>query len=113
MSDSINDTSFGGVIGRHLHFHPVANREADETLPHLSGNVCENEMIVREGNAKHGSGKHRHDGALQLNGFFRVHISMLATLRTARPQKSFSGPGCAINMDLPAIACKRALSAAA
>jgi hypothetical protein len=64
MSESINDASFGGVIGRHLHFHPVANREANETLAHLSGNVCENEMVVRERDTKHGPGEHRHDGAL-------------------------------------------------
>jgi hypothetical protein len=56
MSESINDASFGGVVGRHLHFYPVSNRETNETLAHLSGNVRENEMIVRERDTKHGPG---------------------------------------------------------
>src|SRR5438093_10748227 len=30
-------------------------------------------MIVRERDAKHGSGKHHHDYALQFDGFFRIH----------------------------------------
>jgi hypothetical protein len=30
-------------------------------------------MIVRKRDAKHGSGQHRHNSALQLNGFFRIH----------------------------------------
>jgi len=112
MSESINDASFGSVVGRHLHFHSIPNREANETLPHLSGNVCENEMIVRERDAKHGSGEHRHDGALQLDGFFRIHDFDLGNVANSAAPKVF-GAGCEINMDLPAIACKRALSAAA
>jgi hypothetical protein len=30
-------------------------------------------MIVRERDAKHRSRKHRHDGAFQLDDFFRIH----------------------------------------
>ena len=91
ISESINDASFGGVIGRHLHFHSVPNREANETLPHLSGNMRENEMIVRKRDAKHGSGKHRHNGAFQLNGFFRIHISILQDCEQRGPKKVFRG----------------------
>jgi hypothetical protein len=71
--ESINDAGFGGVVRRHLHFHPVPNCKPNETFAHLSGNVRENEMIVRECDAKHGSGEDRHDSALQLDGFFRIH----------------------------------------
>jgi hypothetical protein len=73
ISESINDASFGGVVRRHLHFYPIPDCKSNETLAHLSGNVRENLMIVRQRDAKHGSGKHRHDGALQFNGFFRIH----------------------------------------
>ena len=59
MLESINDARFGGVVRRHFHFHSITNCKPNETLAHLSGNVRENEMIVRERDAKHGSGKHR------------------------------------------------------
>jgi len=64
MLESINDAGFGGVVRRHLHFHPVPNCKPNEAFAHLPGNVRENEMIVRERDTKHGSGEHRHDGAL-------------------------------------------------
>jgi hypothetical protein len=73
MSESINDASFGAVVGRHFHFHSVSDCKSNETLAHLPGNVRENLMIVRQRNAKHGSGEHRHDDALQFDGFFRIH----------------------------------------
>ena len=91
--ESINDAGFGGVVRRHLHFHPVPNCKPNETFAHLPGNVRENEMIVRERDAKHGSGEHRHDSAFQLDGFFRIH----SVLRCVSPAKNvgpenFSGP---------------------
>jgi len=73
MSESINDTSFRGVVRRHLHFHAITDCKPNETFAHLSGNVRENEMIVREGDAKHGPGQDRRNRALQLDGFFRIH----------------------------------------
>ena len=73
MSESINDTSFGGVVGRHLHSHSITNCQANESLAHLSGDVRQNKMLVRKRDAKHGSGKHHRDGALQFDGFFRIH----------------------------------------
>jgi hypothetical protein len=33
-------------------------------------------MIVRERDAKHGSREHRHDGALQFDGLFRIHSAV-------------------------------------
>ena len=65
ISESINDARFGGVVRRHFHFHPVPNCKPNKALAHLSGDMRENEMIVRERDAKHGSGQHRRDGALQ------------------------------------------------
>lgn len=73
MSESINDARPGGIIWRHLHFHPIANREANETLAHFAGDVRENKMIVREGDSKHGPGQNRRNRPLQLDCFFRIH----------------------------------------
>jgi hypothetical protein len=93
MLESINDAGFGGVVGRHLHFHPVANCKPNETFAHLAGNVRENEMIVRECDAKHGSGEHRHDGALQFDGFFRIHSDVVGVSRVSNVgPENFSGP---------------------
>jgi len=70
ISESINNASFGGVVGRHLHFYSITDRKTNKAFAHLAGNVRENEMIVRKRDAKHGSRKHRQDGALQFDSFF-------------------------------------------
>src|SRR5437660_4145334 len=91
--ESVNDARFGGVVRRHLHFYPVPDCKPNETLAHLSGNVRENEMIVRERDAKHGSRQHRHDSALQLDGFFRIHTvaADVSFISNVGPE-NFSGP---------------------
>ena len=73
MSESINDAGFGSIVGRHLHFHSITNGKPNETFAHLSGNVGENKMIVRERDAEHRSWKHHHDGNLQYDRFLRPH----------------------------------------
>lgn len=70
ISESINNASFGGVVGRHLHFYSITDRKTNKAFAHLAGNVRENEMIVCKRDAKHGSRKHRQDGALQFDSFF-------------------------------------------
>ncbi len=97
MSESINDAGFGGVVGRHLHFHPVPDRQANEPpLAHLSGNVRENEMIVCERDAKHGTRKHRRDRALQPDRFFRFqHVDFGDATKSA--DENVFGAGSALN----------------
>ena len=73
MSESINDASFGGVVGRHFHSYSITNCQTNESLAHLSGDVRENKMLVRKRDAEHCPGKHHRDGALQLDSFFRIH----------------------------------------
>jgi hypothetical protein len=91
MSESINDAGFGGVVGRHLHFHPVPDCKTNEPLAHLSGNVRENEMIVRKRDAKHGTREHRRDHPLELDRFFRIqHVGLGDALTSA--DQTFSGP---------------------
>ncbi len=62
--ESINDAGFGGVVRRHLHFHPVANCKPNKAFAHLSRNVGKNKMVVGERDAKHRSGEHCRDDAL-------------------------------------------------
>jgi hypothetical protein len=38
----------------------------------------ENHALVRERDAKHGSGQYHHDGALQLDRFLRIHDAHVA-----------------------------------
>src|SRR5262249_46357232 len=77
--EPVNNASFGGIVRRHLHFHPVANCKPNKAFAHLPGNVGKNEMIVSERDAKHRSGKHRHDDALQFNRLIRIHAWSLGT----------------------------------
>ena len=69
ISESIHDARLSGVIRRHLHSYSIANCEANKSLAHLPGDVRENQVIVRKRNAKHGSGKDRHDRALDGDRF--------------------------------------------
>jgi len=91
MSESINDAGFGGVVGRHLYFHPVPDCKANEPLAHLSGNVRENEMIVRKRDAEHSASEHRRDHPLQLDRFFGIqHVGFGDAPKSA--DQTFSGP---------------------
>jgi len=100
ISESINDASFGSVVGRHFHFHSVSDCKSNEALAHLPGNVRENQVIVRQRNAKHGSWQDAHDSAFQIDGFFRIHAELFGT-QAASLQRT----------DLPAIARERTLPA--
>jgi hypothetical protein len=84
MSEAINDTSFRGVVRRHLHSHSITDCKPNETFAHLSGNVRENQTLVRERDAKHGPRQHHHDGALQFDGFFRIHDIYFARVGALR-----------------------------
>jgi hypothetical protein len=76
MSESINDATFARVVWRHLHSYSITNCQSNESLAHLSGDVRQNKMLVRERDAKHRPGKHHRDGALQFDGFVRIHLVM-------------------------------------
>ena len=76
MSESINDATFARVVWRHLHSYSITNCQSNESLAHLSGDVRQNKMLVRKRDAKHRPGKHHRDGALQFDGFVRIHLVM-------------------------------------
>ncbi len=85
ISEAINDARLGGIVGRHLHLYSVTDRQTNKAFTHPAGDVRKNKALVRKRDAKHGPGKHRHDGALHFDGFFRIHDGIFSSrLRTAR-----------------------------
>ena len=52
LSFSINDTALGQIVGRQLHFHPVAWDDADKVLSHFSSDVGQDQRPVVDLDAK-------------------------------------------------------------
>lgn len=71
LAEPINNASFVDVVGGHLQLHTVTSGEADEAFAHLSGNMSEDDMIVRELDTKHRAGEDGRDPAFELDRFFR------------------------------------------
>ena len=46
-------SSFGQIIRRHLNSNLIAKKDVDKILPHLSGNMCEYDVTVRQFYLKH------------------------------------------------------------
>ena len=55
LTEAINDAGFVEVVGRHFDFDAVSDGQADESLPHLAGNVSEHHVAVVQLDAEHGS----------------------------------------------------------
>jgi hypothetical protein len=73
LAKPINDARFVDIVGGHFQLHPVADGQANKAFAHLSGNVCENEMFVRELNAKHCARENGNDFSFQLDRFPGIH----------------------------------------
>ena len=110
ISESINNTSFRGVVRRHLHSYPITDCKSDETFAHLSGNVRENQMIVCKRDTKHGPRQDHRDGTFQLDRFLRIHDGYVlgGAIDLNRPVTYILRL-----LTLPAMARKRALPAPA
>lgn len=57
LANPENNTCFGRVIGRHLHFDLVTDNQTDETLTHFTRNMGEDFMAARKGYLEHGASK--------------------------------------------------------
>ncbi len=53
-----------------MEFYTIANREANKTFAHFSGNVGEHEMFVCQRDTKHCAGKNGHDYPFYFDSFF-------------------------------------------
>jgi hypothetical protein len=69
----INDARLVDIVGGHFQLHPVADSQANKAFTHLSGNMRENEMFVRELNAKHCACENGNDFSFQLDRFPGIH----------------------------------------
>jgi hypothetical protein len=67
-----NDARFLRIVGRHLDANPVSGDKTNETFPHFSGNVGENEVPILQLNPKHGAGEHGVNGSFKFYGFVVV-----------------------------------------
>ena len=70
---SVNDPTSGEVVRTQLHDYTIFRKDANVVLSHLSADVREDFMPVREFNSKHCIWQSFSHGALDLNGtiFFR------------------------------------------
>jgi hypothetical protein len=55
LAEAVNDARFSKVVRRHLKLDPISHCKADESLPHFSRDVGEDEMLISKLNAEHGS----------------------------------------------------------
>ena len=58
------------VVGRHFHFDAVANGEAHPAFAHFAADGGEDDVLVVQFDAEHGSGQNRLDTAFYFNVFF-------------------------------------------
>ena len=70
LAEPINDACFVNVVRRHFHFDAVANGKADEAFAHLSRNMREDIVFVRERDSEHGAGQNGCDSSFHLDCFF-------------------------------------------
>src|SRR6266496_1900059 len=64
------DPRLGQVVGRHLHFHAVADGQAHPALAHLATDGGEHEVFVVEFDSEHRAREHGLNAALDFNVFF-------------------------------------------
>ncbi len=70
LCEPINDTRLVDIVGRHLQFHTIADREADKAFAHFARNMREDEMFICQRDTKHCAGKNGHDYPFYFDGFF-------------------------------------------
>jgi len=99
ISEPIHNARFGDVVWRHLHFYAITDCQTNKAFAHFPWDMRKDQMVVRKRDAKHGPGKHRHDGAFHFNGFFGIHNSDL--FLSCCQQHGLGNPGRAAQSILP------------
>jgi hypothetical protein len=75
-AQSIGDPRLGDVVRRHFHSNPVAGCETDKMFTHLSGNMCQNLVLIVKHHPKHCSGQNGLDRSFQFYRLFGAHTLM-------------------------------------
>jgi predicted urease superfamily metal-dependent hydrolase len=80
-----DDARLVQVVLGHLHFHPVAGGEADESFPHFARDGGQNLMFIVQFHLEHRSRKNRKDSPFHFDVFFHEKIFS--------PEKERAAPG--------------------
>ena len=78
LAKSVNYPCFSKVVRRHLKLDPISRGKTDESLPHFSRDVGEDEMLISKLNAEHGSREHSDDLSFGYNRTFHGHSKLEA-----------------------------------
>jgi len=78
LAESVNDTRFSKIVRRHLKLDSISGRKADESFPHFSRDVGEDEMLISKLDAKHSSREHSDDFSFGYNRTFHRHRKLEA-----------------------------------
>src|SRR5215212_2400363 len=70
LLETVDDPAPSEVVRRQLHQDPVARQDADEMLPHLAGDVCQDLMLVVQLHAEHRVGERLDHHGLDLDRLF-------------------------------------------
>jgi hypothetical protein len=78
LAEPINDARFSKIVRRHLKLDPISRGKADESFPHFSRDVGEDEMLISKLNAEHGSREHGDNLSFGYNRTFGRHSELEA-----------------------------------
>jgi len=67
------DSGFAQIVRGHFHVYFVTDADAYEILAHFAGDMGENFVTGRQGNAEHGAGQHLGHRAGQFYWLFLCH----------------------------------------
>ena len=73
LAKPIDDSRLVQIVRGHFQLYPIAVRETDEPLPHLSRNMSENLMLIRQLNPEHRSSEDGGDFTLGFDCLFCRH----------------------------------------
>jgi hypothetical protein len=71
------------IVGRHFHFHAVADGQAHPAFAHFAADGREDEMLVVQFDAEHRAGQHGRDATFDFNVFFS-HESIVEPVSNGR-----------------------------
>ena len=94
-----DDAGFVQVVRRHLHFDAVANGEADPAFAHFAADRGEDEVLVVELDAEHGSGENGVDDSFDFDGRF-FHEVVLGVGDSRREQRLTDQPEGEVGAEL-------------
>jgi hypothetical protein len=78
------DATLIQVVGRHLHFDMVADRQPDPALAHFAADGRQDHVFVRQLHAEHSSGEDYRDHAFNFNMLFFLLVHSFISRKSAQ-----------------------------